>query len=78
VLLGDLNLQPPRAEPILTGAGFTVASTGATFPADAPRIRLDYLAVDGCTVDSAGLGPMAPVGDHLPVVAAVRVGQSLP
>jgi endonuclease/exonuclease/phosphatase family metal-dependent hydrolase len=77
VLLGDLNLQPPRAEPILTGAGFQIAPTGPTFPADAPRLRLDYVAVQGGAVESARVGRVPPVSDHRPVVAVVRIDQSL-
>ena len=68
VLLGDLNLQPPRAQPILTAAGFEVAETGPTYPADAPRIRLDYVAVDGARVLRASVADQAPVSDHRAVV----------
>jgi endonuclease/exonuclease/phosphatase family metal-dependent hydrolase len=68
VLLGDLNLQPPRAQPILTAAGFTVAETGPTYPADAPRIRLDYVAVDGARILRASVADEAPVSDHRAVV----------
>lgn len=68
VLVGDLNLQPPRAEPILAAAGYVVAETGPTFPADAPRIRLDYVAVDGARIVRAFVADAAPVSDHRAVV----------
>jgi endonuclease/exonuclease/phosphatase family metal-dependent hydrolase len=68
VLVGDLNLQPPRAEPILAAAGFTVAETGPTYPAREPRIRLDYVAVDGARVVRAIVADAAPVSDHRAVV----------
>jgi len=68
VLLGDLNLQPPRAEPILAAAGFTVADAGPTYPADAPRIRLDYVAVEGARILEAFVAAPAPISDHRAVV----------
>jgi endonuclease/exonuclease/phosphatase family metal-dependent hydrolase len=77
VLLGDLNLQEPRAAPLLTSAGFTPAVTGPTFPADAPRIRLDWIAVDGLVVERAHVSARTAVSDHRPVVAEVRVAGSI-
>jgi endonuclease/exonuclease/phosphatase family metal-dependent hydrolase len=68
VFLGDCNLQPGRAEPILREAGFDVAETGPTFPADAPRIRLDYVAVDGLRIEDARVASAAGVSDHRAVV----------
>ena len=69
LLLGDLNLQPPAAQPILESAGFTVAEHGPTYPADAPRIRLDYVAVDGLRVGGVRVAAPATVSDHRAVVA---------
>ena len=69
VLLGDLNLQPATARPILESAGFVVADHGPTYPADEPRIRLDYVAVDGLRVRAAWVAPRAAVSDHRAVVA---------
>jgi endonuclease/exonuclease/phosphatase family metal-dependent hydrolase len=68
VFLGDCNLQPARAEPILRAAGFEVADTAPTFPADEPRIRLDYVAVDGLRIVEAQVAPPAGVSDHRAVV----------
>jgi endonuclease/exonuclease/phosphatase family metal-dependent hydrolase len=73
VLLGDLNLQPPRAEPILRDAGFSVATTGPTYPAADPRIRLDYVAVDGARVVAARVADAAGVSDHRAVVVEVSL-----
>jgi endonuclease/exonuclease/phosphatase family metal-dependent hydrolase len=69
LLLGDLNLQPPAAQPILESAGFTVAEHGPTYPADVPRIRLDYVAVDGLRVGDVRVAGHASVSDHRAVVA---------
>ena len=69
LLLGDLNLQPPAAQPILESAGFTVAEHGPTYPADVPRIRLDYVAVDGLRVGDVRVAAPATVSDHRAVVA---------
>jgi endonuclease/exonuclease/phosphatase family metal-dependent hydrolase len=78
VLLGDFNLGPERAEPILAKSGFTAAVTGPTYPAHEPTIRLDYIAVDGAEVAAARVGPRQAVGDHLPVVAELMLSGSLP
>ena len=69
LLLGDLNLQPETARPILEDAGFAVAEHGPTYPAAAPRIQLDYVAVDGLTVRDALVAGPASVSDHRAVVA---------
>jgi endonuclease/exonuclease/phosphatase family metal-dependent hydrolase len=69
VLAGDFNLEPGDVEPILAARGFTAAPSGPTSPANAPRRRIDYIAVDG-GLRIAGSRVHAPlVGDHCPVVA---------
>lgn len=70
VLLGDLNLGPQVVEPVLADAGYQVAPTGPTFPAVAPRTRIDFVAVSGLAVVSAST-PAPGMSDHLPVVAEV-------
>jgi endonuclease/exonuclease/phosphatase family metal-dependent hydrolase len=72
VLIGDLNLQPPRAEPILRDAGFTIAPTGPAYPSDRPATQLDYIAVSGLVVESASSVPAVAVSDHLPIVVDAR------
>ena len=73
VIIGDFNMQPAKAEPILTEAGFTIAATGPAYPADAPTMQLDYIAVDGLVVDAASVAPTADISDHRPIIADVRV-----
>jgi endonuclease/exonuclease/phosphatase family metal-dependent hydrolase len=70
VLLGDLNLGPEVVEPALLEAGYQVAATGPTFPAAAPRVRIDFVAVSGLEVVSART-PAPGMSDHLPVVVEV-------
>src|SRR5204862_3667471 len=68
LLLGDLNIGPEVVVPAVMAAGYTVAPTEATFPAGAPRARIDYVAVSGLEVVSAST-PFVGTSDHLPVVA---------
>lgn len=69
VALGDLNLQPDNARPIFEDAGFTVLEHGATYPAHAPRLRLDYIAVAGLEAEAVTVRDAASVSDHRAVVA---------
>ena len=71
VLLGDLNLGPEVVEPAVAAAGYELAPTPATFPAEQPRMRIDYVAVAGLTVAAARV-PKVDVSDHRPVIADVR------
>jgi endonuclease/exonuclease/phosphatase family metal-dependent hydrolase len=71
LLLGDLNIGPDVVEPAVTAAGYTLAATGPTFPAAAPRSRIDFVAVSGLEVVGASL-PEVGTSDHLPVVADLR------
>jgi endonuclease/exonuclease/phosphatase family metal-dependent hydrolase len=83
VLGGDLN-EGPEGEAASWIAGrywdvFSEASEGEpveTFPAHAPRARIDYIFVsDGVTVERCWIGPVAgATSDHLPVFADLRVG----
>jgi endonuclease/exonuclease/phosphatase family metal-dependent hydrolase len=70
VLLGDLNLGPEAVEPALAAAGYRLAPTAATFPADQPRARIDFIAVAGLDMVSADAPPI-PLSDHRPVIAEV-------
>jgi endonuclease/exonuclease/phosphatase family metal-dependent hydrolase len=74
LVLGDLNIGPEVVEPALAAAGYTVAATGPTFPAVAPRSRIDFVAVSGLEVVGASL-PEVGMSDHLPVVAELRPGE---
>jgi endonuclease/exonuclease/phosphatase family metal-dependent hydrolase len=72
LLMGDLNIGPDIVVPAVTAAGYTVAPTEATFPAGAPRSRIDFVAVSGLDVMSAST-PKVGTSDHLPVVAELQL-----
>ena len=72
LLLGDLNIGPGVVLPAVEAAGYTVAPTDATFPASAPRTRIDFIAVSGLEVVSAST-PEVGTSDHLPIVAEVAL-----
>jgi endonuclease/exonuclease/phosphatase family metal-dependent hydrolase len=75
LLIGDLNLGPSRAKPLLAAAGFDCVSDVSTFPADQPRLMLDYVAVDGLRiVERAAV--RSRTSDHRAVVATVEVVHS--
>jgi endonuclease/exonuclease/phosphatase family metal-dependent hydrolase len=71
LVFGDLNLEPDMVEPVVTAAGYVLASTGPTFPTDRPDRRIDYVAVKGLTVVEAD-APAVGISDHRPVVAIAR------
>jgi endonuclease/exonuclease/phosphatase family metal-dependent hydrolase len=71
ILSGDLNLSPPRAVPVLVDAGYQVAASEPTFPSDAPRLTLDYVAVIGFEVVDVEVVATS-VSDHRAVVASLR------
>jgi endonuclease/exonuclease/phosphatase family metal-dependent hydrolase len=68
LLMGDLNIGPDLVLPAVTAAGYEVAPTEATFPASAPRTRIDFVAVSGLSIVAAST-PVVGTSDHLPVVA---------
>jgi endonuclease/exonuclease/phosphatase family metal-dependent hydrolase len=71
ILLGDLNLGPVNATPMLTAAGYEVAPNAPTFPSQEPRITLDYVAVKGADIVEAEV-VAASVSDHRAVVVTLR------
>lgn len=69
VVLGDLNRLPGQLEAL---AGFDVLDASApTFPAHAPRIRIDHVAVAGVDAGSVEVLPRQAVSDHRPLAATV-------
>ncbi|HEV7862342.1 MAG TPA: hypothetical protein VGR20_06565, partial [Acidimicrobiia bacterium] len=68
----DLNIGPDLVVPAVTAAGYTVAPTEATFPASAPRTRIDFVAVSGLEIMAAST-PIVGTSDHLPIVADLAV-----
>lgn len=77
---GDLNEGPEGPAAGWIGERYWdahVPEAVPTFPSTAPRARIDYLFVsDGVRVERLVLGGpgLAPLSDHLPVVADVSVG----
>ena len=69
LLLGDLNRRPDQLE-ALAAAGYTLAGGGPSYPAHAPRIRIDHVAVDGLELVSAAVVAV-PASDHRAVVAEI-------
>jgi endonuclease/exonuclease/phosphatase family metal-dependent hydrolase len=67
VLLGDLNMPPAIAEPVLESAGYEVADSEPTVPVRRPKLRLDYVAVDGLTLVSSEV-IHTDVSDHRALV----------
>jgi endonuclease/exonuclease/phosphatase family metal-dependent hydrolase len=68
LLLGDLNLEPGDAEPVLAAGGLTCAPSGDTYPADQPRHRIDYVAFSDLALERVEVAN-AVVSDHRPLVA---------
>ena len=75
ILLGDFNLGPSNAMPILAAAGYHTVADAPTFPADRPRLTLDYIAVDGMRILDYVVVPTR-TSDHLAVVATVEAAVS--
>jgi endonuclease/exonuclease/phosphatase family metal-dependent hydrolase len=70
VLLGDLNVLPEVAEPALTNAGYQVADSEPTVHVRAPKVRLDYVAVDGLDILGSEVID-TDVSDHRALVVEV-------
>jgi endonuclease/exonuclease/phosphatase family metal-dependent hydrolase len=74
-VMGDLNLRGDTVLPILGGAGLTAVPSGPTFPAEAPRIGIDWIATRGLGAGTAEV-PDLRTSDHRPVVASYRFPHS--
>lgn len=69
VLLGDFNAEPDAPELAPLWTELTAAPAGATYPAQAPEKRIDYVTVsDDVTVRTASV-PDTQASDHRPVAA---------
>jgi endonuclease/exonuclease/phosphatase family metal-dependent hydrolase len=73
LVLGDLNL-PPDALGSFVAAGYTVAGGGPTWPATAPRRRIDHIVVRGLEVGDVEI-PETPCSDHRPLIATLRTAE---
>lgn len=73
VLLGDLNAEPgaPELAPLWTR--FTDVQPGPTYPAGAPTLRLDHIAVSPGIGVSTSSVPATTASDHRPVLAELRL-----
>jgi endonuclease/exonuclease/phosphatase family metal-dependent hydrolase len=69
-LLGDLNMLPDVAEPVLAAAGYDVADSEPTIHARSPKFRIDYVAVDGFTIRRSEVFD-TEVSDHRALVVEV-------
>jgi endonuclease/exonuclease/phosphatase family metal-dependent hydrolase len=66
VLLGDLNMEPPRAAKV---SGLRPLASAATFPVDLPRQQLDHVLVrGGLRATGPAATPRLPVSDHRALV----------
>jgi endonuclease/exonuclease/phosphatase family metal-dependent hydrolase len=72
VLLGDLNVLPEVAEPALAAAGYEVADSEPTVHVGAPKVMLDYVAVDGLTIVGSEVVD-TKVSDHRALVVETTV-----
>jgi endonuclease/exonuclease/phosphatase family metal-dependent hydrolase len=68
VLLGDLNLRPWDVAPRVRAAGLELAGGPPTFPAVAPRARIDHVALTSDLHVLSVEVPETPVSDHRPLV----------
>ncbi len=65
LLVGDLNMAPPRARRI---TGMTPLATHLTFPSDRPRRQIDHVLSGGPLRAVASRAEQLPVSDHRPLV----------
>lgn len=72
VAVGDWNLGAADVAPVLERHGLELADPRvATFPADAPRARIDHVAVAGLEVLAVAVEAAPPVSDHRALVVEV-------
>ena len=77
VLLGDLNLLPHLVAGPVEAAGMQLADpTEPSYPAHAPRSRIDHVAVSGLSIASVDVLGAAPVSDHRALAVEARPGSS--
>jgi endonuclease/exonuclease/phosphatase family metal-dependent hydrolase len=71
VVLADCNMAPAGVAPFVEAAGMTLAVGPPTFPASAPRVQIDHVAVAGLHIRSVSV-PTSEVSDHRPLVVEVE------
>jgi endonuclease/exonuclease/phosphatase family metal-dependent hydrolase len=72
VLMGDLNLRTHEVAPRVAAAGWDLAGGADSSPAKRPYQRIDHIATVGFTIERVEV-PAAPVSDHRPVIATMRL-----
>jgi endonuclease/exonuclease/phosphatase family metal-dependent hydrolase len=73
-LLGDLNMPPEVAVPVLEAAGYEVADSKPTVVVGAPKFRIDYIAVDGLAIGGSEVLD-TDVSDHRALVVEVEAAE---
>ena len=69
VLMGDLNMTPPRARRWI---GMRSLCAAPTFPSDHPQHQLDHILTDDPTLHTEGCrAPELPISDHRALVVDV-------
>lgn len=76
LILGDLNLHTHEVAPMFAAAGWDLAGGANSSPARVPYQRIDHIAAVGFTIERVDV-PAAPVSDHRPVIATMRVVQGV-
>jgi endonuclease/exonuclease/phosphatase family metal-dependent hydrolase len=71
VLLGDLNRRDHEVG-ALTDRGLTVTGGPRTYPSDAPRLRIDHVAVSADLTVVGTDVPSVAVSDHRPLVVDIE------
>ncbi len=78
IVFGDMNAPPdaPELQPLLAhlrDAWSGDANSGFTYPADAPRERIDYILVSPAFVVRGVRVPVTEASDHRPVIAELTL-----
>jgi endonuclease/exonuclease/phosphatase family metal-dependent hydrolase len=73
ILMGDLNRRPGDLRAV-EAARLTLAGGGPTWPAAAPRHRIDHVAVQGLGIASVEVVP-TPCSDHRALAATLTWGR---
>ena len=75
VLAGDMNAERRQVCSILEPAGYTVAMTAPTFPADRPRRTIDGVAARGVAIAEVRV-PVTTASDHRPIVVDLELSSA--
>jgi endonuclease/exonuclease/phosphatase family metal-dependent hydrolase len=68
VLMGDLNMTPPR---LVRWSGWRPLATAPTFPSHVPDRQLDHILTDGEMQANHCSAPMLPISDHRALVVDI-------